>query len=734
MKRVLLVIGFLFSMIFAGSGQRLVDFVNPFIGTGGHGHTYPAATLPFGMVQVGPDNGSQGWDWSSGYHYSDTVIAGFSHTHLSGTGVGDLSDISVLPMVGTPDTGRVTSNFSHKEERASPGFYGVKLRKFNVYAEMTASLRAAMHRYAFPATTNASIRFDLGFAINTDRTTESYWRKVDDSTFVGYRFSTGWAKIQKVYFAVRLSKPVKSTTVFVDKKQQETTENTGKDILAFLNFDTKSGEAIMMKVGISYADVEGAVESMNEIRTWDFNMAKRGASDLWERELRKVQISTDDKKVKQIFYTALYHTYLAPTIFSDRFGNYKGVKGEVYNGKMVLTTSSLWDTFRAQNPLLTITQTEMVPSIVNSFLSFYDQYGYLPVWDLHFNETNTMTGYHAVPVVADAIMKNIRGFDYERAYKAMRKSVMQNIRGTEMYRNFGFVPADKMGQSVTITADYAYDDWCMLQVAKKLKKYADTASLAKRATYWKNVFDPGTGFLRAKNTNGNFVTPFDPFAGGGPYTEGNAWQHSFFVPHDLEGLKNSYSTPDGLENKIDSLFTISSKQTGDTPPDVSGLWGQYAHGNEPSHHIAYIYAYLQKQWKSAEKVREIMTRFYDNKPDGLSGNEDCGQMSAWYVFSALGFYPVNPVSGEYVFGSPLVDQAVIVLPSGSTFQIKVLDNSKENVYIQSITLNGKPYSKSFISHHDILVGGILTIRMGARPNKLFGAQIADVPKSMSLSK
>ncbi len=731
MKKILLFSGFLLGLISAGFAQRITDFVNPFIGTGGHGHTYPGATLPFGMVQVGPDNGTEGWDWSSGYHYSDTVIAGFSHTHLSGTGVGDLCDISVIPMVGTPDTGKVFSSFSHKEERASPGFYGVRLRDFKIYAEMTASLRCAMHRYAFPASKNAFIRFDLGFAINTDRTTESYWRKVDDTTFVGYRFSTGWARIQKVYFAVRLNKPVKSTTVFVDKKKESQTEYTGKDILAYLNFDTESGEAITMKVGISFADVQGAVESLNEIQTWDFTLVKRSASDLWERELRKVQIYSQDKRLKQIFYTALYHTYLAPTIFSDRFGNYKGVKGEVYNGEMILTTSSIWDTFRAENPLLTITQTELVPSLVNSYLTFYDQYGYLPVWDLHFNETNTMTGYHAVPVIADAIIKNIRGFDYERAYKAMRRSAMQNIRGSEAYRNFGYVPADKMGESVTITEEYSFDDWALLQVAKKLKKYEDTAALTKRARYWKNVFDESSGFFRAKNTNGKWVTPFDPFAGGGGYTEGNAWQHSFFVPQDIAGLRKTYTNPDGLENKLDSLFIVSSVQSGNTPPDVSGLIGQYAHGNEPSHHIAYLYAYLQKQWKTAEKVREIMDKMYDNKPDGISGNEDCGQMSAWYIFSALGFYPVNPVSSEYVFGSPIVDQFILLLPSGSTFRTTVLNNSKENMYIQSITLNAKPYTKSYITHHDIMVGGIMEIKMGPKPNKLFGTGPRNVPKSMS---
>lgn len=739
MKNIVFIPALLVCMASAVSAQKLVDYVNPFIGTGGHGHTYPGASLPFGMVQVGPDNGTEGWDWSSGYHYSDTVIAGFSHTHLSGTGIGDLCDISVLPMIGTPDTGKIRSSFAHSEERASPGFYGVRLRDFSVYAEMTASLRCAMHRYAFPASSHASIKFDLGFAINSDRTTESYWRRIDDSTFVGYRYSTGWAKYQKVYFAVRLSKPVQSTTIFLEKKKLSQVEYTGKDIIAFLNFDTKAGEAIMMKVGISFADFEGAVESLNEIRTWDFNLVKKSASDLWERELRKVQINSNDKKVKQVFYTALYHTYLAPTIFSDRFGNYKGVKGEIYNGRMVLSVNSLWDTFRAANPLLTITQTEIVPSLVNSFLAFYDQYGYLPVWDLHFNETNTMTGYHAVPVVADAILKNIRGFNYDKAYKAMKRSAMQNIRGTESYRNFGFLPADKMSESVTITQEYSFDDWCILQVAKRLKKYEDTAAFAKRAGFWRNLFDEKTGFFRGKNMNGKWVRPFDPFESeygslGSPYTEGNAWQHDFFVPHDIEGLRKSYLTADGLENKLDSLFTVSSRQNSNTPPDVTGLIGQYAHGNEPSHHIAYIYTYLKKQWKTADRVREIMDKMYNNTPDGLAGNEDCGQMSAWYVFSALGFYPVNPASGEYVFGSPLVDQAIILLPSGSTFRINVLDNSPANKYIQAISLNAKPYTKSFITHHDIMIGGIMDIKMGPKPNLKFGTELIDLPGSMSLQR
>jgi predicted alpha-1,2-mannosidase len=740
MKRSFLLVFGLAFWIGGAFGQqtRIVDFVNPFIGTGGHGHTYPGATLPFGMVQVSPDNGTQGWDWTSGYHYSDTVISGFSHTHLSGTGIGDLCDISVMPTVGRSDTGKVSSSFSHKEERASPGFYGVRLKDYKVYAEVTTSLRCAMHRYAFPASTESSIRFDLGFAINWDKTTESYFRKIDDSTFVGYRFSTGWAKNQKVFFAVRLNKPVKSTTVYVDKKLNTRNEVRGTEIISYLNFNTKAGESITMTVGLSFADIEGAVESLNEIRTWDFNLVKRSASDLWERELRKMQISSTDLNVKQVFYTALYHSFLAPTIFSDRYGNYKGVRGDVKNGKMTMSVNSLWDTFRAANPLLTLTQTELVPSIINSFLAFYEQYGYLPVWDLHFNETNTMTGYHAVPIIADAILKNIRGFDYEKAYAAIKRSAAQNIRGTESYRNIGFVPADRLGESVTITLEYSFDDWCIAQVAKKLKKYEDTATFNRRAGLWKNLFDAKRGFFRGKLLNGKWVEPFDPFESNygtaHPYTEGNAWQHSFFVPHDIEGLKRSFLTENGLEQKLDSLFTVSSRQTGNTPPDVTGLIGQYAHGNEPSHHIAYMYSYLQKPWKTAERVREIMTKFYKNEPDGLIGNEDCGQMSAWYIFSALGFYPVNPASGEYVFGSPLVDQAIMLLPNGLTFKLEVEDNSPKNIYIQSITFNGKPYTKSYITHHDIMIGGRLVIKMGSKPNKSFGIEVNDIPKSMSLTR
>jgi predicted alpha-1,2-mannosidase len=507
-------------------------------------------------------------------------------------------------------------------------------------------------------------------------------------------------------------------------------------LLAYLNFNTTAGEVIYMTVGLSFADIEGAVESLNEIRTWDFNAVRKSAEETWERELRKIQVNTFDENVKKTFYTALYHTYLAPVIFSDRFGNYKGVKGDVVKGKMTLTVQSLWDTFRAANLLLTITQTELVPSIINSYLSFYDQHGLLPVWDLQFNETNTMTGYHAVPIIADAILKDIKGFDVEKAYAAMKASAMQNIRSTDLYRQLGYVPADKTGESVTITLEYAFDDWCIAQVAKKLGKTQDVEAFTKRAQNWKNLFDKSTGFMRGKTSDAGWVSPFDPYQsehdGKSPYTEGNAWQHSFFVPHDVEGLKKMFGNEKGLLKKLDSLFSVSTRITGkNISPDISGLIGQYAHGNEPSHHIAYMYNYLQLPSKTAERVREIMNTMYTNQPDGLSGNEDCGQMSAWYVFSALGFYPANPASSQYVIGSPLVDQSVMFLSTGKTFQVIAKNNNANNIYIQSATLNGKPYSKNYITHADIMGGGVLELVMGNKPGKKWGTKASDVPMSMS---
>ncbi len=716
--------------------DALIKYVDPFIGTGGHGHTYPGATVPFGMVQLSPDNGTEGWDWSSGYHYSDSVISGFSHTHLSGTGIGDLLDISVMPSTGlNPDTSSIRSKFFHKDEIASPGYYSVLLKDFGIQAEFTTTERCGFHRYTFPKSEKAMLRIDLGFALNWDRASDTYVKQLDDSTFVGYRFSKGWAKDQRIYFALRVRSPARSVVFFEDGRLANGKEARAEDVKVCLNYSTDANQVILLKVGLSSANEQGALQSLEEIVGWDFKATTKLAEEKWERELSKIKIKVQDKAVKKIFYTSLYHTYLAPVLFSDRNGNYKGTDGTLQHSEHpIYTIQSLWDTFRAANPLLTITQPERVKEIINSFLAFYDQHGLLPVWDIHFNEANTMTGYHAVPVVADAILKGVTGFDVAKAYEAIKKSSMQTIRGTDSYREYGYLPHNKHTENVTITLEYAFDDWCIAMVAKHLGREEDYIYYAKRAYSYKNIFDASTGFFRPKLSDGKWATPFDPFRseyGVNPYTEGNAWQHTFFVPHDVAGLAKLYGGHSALTKKLDSLFTLHSTITGKAVPDISGLIGQYAHGNEPSHHIAYMYAYLGQPWKTADRVREIMNKLYTDQPDGLCGNEDCGQMSAWFIFSALGFYPCNPVNGEYVLGSPLIDEAVISLPGQLSFKVVVKNNSKNNNYIQTVTLNKKNYSKSYITHKDLARGGILEIKMGPLPSRTWAVSPADFPMSMS---
>lgn len=735
-----LFIVFLFICLTAGvSAQRLVDYVNPFIGTGGHGHTYPGASVPFGMVQLSPDNGTQGWDWCSGYHYSDSMIRGFSHTHLSGTGIGDLADISVMPAVGIePGAPAFRSKFTHASEKAVPGYYAVELKDFSIWAELTATNRVGFHKYSFPESEKAMIRIDLGFAINWDKPVETYIEQVDETTYKGYRKSKGWAENQQVYFVVKLNKAIKKTVFAAEGKLVEGRSVKGRDAKADLVFSTGKGERVLMKVGVSMASMEGAMKSLNEAPGWDFENVRQQAAANWEQELRKVQIRTNDTKVKQIFYTALYHTMLAPVVFSDANGQYKGVKGDIMHAGTgtVYSVHSLWDTFRAANPLFTIMHAGIVKDLINSYLAFYDQYGLLPVWDLDFNETNTMTGYHAVPVIADAILKDISGFDIEKAYTAMKKSAMQNVRGTNFLREYKYVPQDKYGSSVTNTLEYAFDDWCIAAVAKKLHRKEDENYYLSRAGYYANLFDSSTGFFRGKNSDGKWVVPFDPYhsehdADKAMYTEGTAWQHSFFVPHDVAGLIRLHGGKENFLKKLDSLFVVSSELKGGfVSPDISGLIGQYAHGNEPSHHIAYMYNYAGQPSKSADRVRYILEKMYTNLPDGLSGNEDCGQMSAWYVFSALGFYPVNPASGEYVIGSPIVDEAVISLRGSAVFHIKTSNNGPGNKYVQSVKLNGRPYTRNYFLHSELEKGGTLEIKMGSKPSK-WGTGEKDQPSSMS---
>ncbi|MCU0404166.1 MAG: GH92 family glycosyl hydrolase [Chitinophagaceae bacterium] len=694
--------------------KEAVDYVDPFIGTGGHGHTYPGAVLPFGMVQLSPDNGTQGWDWCSGYHYSDSVIVGFSHTHLSGTGIGDLLDISMMPSVGKSlDTIMTPSSFSHKDESASPGYYSVKLKDYNILSELTVSKHIGWQRHTFPKSKNAMLRIDLGWAINWDKPTECFVKKMDDSTIVGYRFSEGWAKGQKVFFALRSGK-IKEATVkmIADKIPAVSDSAKGVKVIAGIEFETDENEQVIFKTGISFADVSGAISALDQEKGYNFEAIRQEARKAWQNELDKVDIVAEDT-IKTIFYTSLYHSFLAPSLYSDANGNYKGADSLVKNSsEEIYSVHSLWDTFRGANPLFTLLQPSRVPLIINSFLAFYEQHGLLPVWDLHFWETNTMTGYHSVPIIADAILKGIKGFDYEKAYEAMKASTNQNIRATDHYRKFGYVPQDKHGWSVTITLEYAFDDWCIAQVAKKLGKEEDYTEYSKRAENYKNLFDPESGFFRAKNSSGKWVEPFDPMHSehgfDGMYIEGTAWQHTFFVPHAIKQYAELMGGDGALINKLDSLFTNNKPMTGENiSSDISGLIGQYAHGNEPSHHIAYMYAALGAPDKGSRRIREILTKMYSTKPDGLSGNEDCGQMSAWYVWSALGFYPMNPASGEYILGSPIIRRAFITLDNGKKIEILVNGLDKDKAVIQSAKWNGLILEKNKITHAELMEGGKL---------------------------
>ncbi len=723
----------------AAQAQRLTKYADPFIGTGGHGHTYPGASLPFGMVQLSPDNGTQGWDWCSGYHYSDSMIAGFSHTHLSGTGIGDWCDISVMPSNGliSDTVALYQQKFSHSNEKANPGYYEVTLNN-GINAAFTVTERCGLHRYIFPKNASPVIRFNLGFAINWDTPLETFVQQINDSTIVGYRISKGWAQMQRVYFAARTSAPF--TNLFLADSTAMLTGKSakGKLIKAQLQFKNRDGQPLLLKVSLSSVSTDKALLALKEIKGWDFDAVKLQAENKWEKELEKITVKGTDEQAKNIFYSALYHTCAAPVLYSDADGTYQNAKGEIKKmlpGQQRFTEFSLWDTFRALDPLFTVTQPARVTAFINTMLAFYDENGLLPIWDISTWEANTMTGYHAIPVIADAILKNIKGFNAAKAFTAMKKSAMQNIRGTDFYREYGYVPQDKYGSSVTVTVEYAYDDWCIAQVAKKMGKMDDYEIFMKRSGYWKNLFDPATGFIRAKNSDGKWVTPFDPYLSEhdekkAMYTEGNAWQHSFFVPQDVHGLAMAHGSIDKFILKLDSLFTVSSSINGaNKSPDVSGLIGQYAHGNEPSHHIAYMYNYVGAPWKTQRLVSIITDSMYRAAPDGYAGNEDCGQMSAWGVWSMAGLYPGNPSGGQYVFGSPVFDEVKFALAANKFFTIIAKNAGKGNPYIQSVQLNGKPYNKTYIEHATLINGGVLQFEMGSQPNKQYGASPGTWPTS-----
>jgi len=731
----------------ADNDQQLVNYVDPFIGTGGHGHVFPGATTPFGMVQLSPVNGVSGWDWVSGYHTSSTELVGFAHMCLSGTGIGDLADLVIIPTTKevVSDTTAQGKNFltnykesySHDREEAQPGYYMVDLQNSGIKAELTASPRVALHKYTFSKDGKASVVIDLGHAINWDSSIETYIKQESETRFTGYRKSAGWAKEQWLYFVIETDQPVKSFQVVDGGQLKDGKELKGKDTRAVLSFDIEDTMPLYVKVGLSSASVKGAYKSIQEeMPNWDFDAERQQASDMWEKELQKIKVETSEEDVKTIFYTALYHSMIAPYVHSDLNGEYKGLDGKVHQAKGFdrYTVFSLWDTFRASHPLFTMIQEEKVNDFIHSFMSIYREGGLLPVWELVGNETNCMIGYHAIPVIADAWQKGlIKDIDGEELLQAMVKSANTDLAGLKYYRQYEYIPADLENESVSKALEYAYDDWCIAQMAQSIGNDKVYQTFIKRAGFYKNHFDASTGFMRGKLANGEWKQEFDPLFSAhrkDEYVEGNAWQYSWFAPHDVQGLVNLHGGVNNFVTKLDSLFTIDSEIKGEhASPDISGLIGQYAQGNEPSHHVAYMYNYVGMPWKTAERANDIMRTMYTSKVDGLCGNEDCGQMSAWYVLSSMGFYPVNAADGNYILGTPLFDVAEIALSNGKTFKIEAENNSPEHIYIQSASLNGQALNRSWFTHQEMKQGGTLHLVMGSTPNKEWGT--TELPPSMS---
>jgi len=703
--------------------DRLTDFVDPFIGTGYHGHTFPGAAFPFGQIQLSPDNGTQGWDWCSGYHYSDSIVSGFSHLHLSGTGIGDLADVSFLPVTSKVTfkegeknadfVARYAGKYSHQQEIAKPGYYAVTLKNNGVKAEFTVTERAGLHRYSFPEGGENNLLINLGFAINWDKPYKTTLNLVDSLLVTGSRLSNGWAVDQHVFFAVRFSKPISKSEI----------TNVGGEgrTVGSLKFRDKM---VMAKVGVSSVSIENAIANLDSsLPGWDFEATQKAASDAWEKKLAKIQIQSNDSVQKTIFYTSLYHTMIAPALFSDSNGEFKGVKGDVQkaSGYKRYTVFSLWDTYRALHPLFTLTQQSRVNDMVKTMLDHYKQTGLLPVWELEGNETFCMVGNHSIPVIAEAILKGIGDFDQQLAFEAMKTTSMFDRDGMVLYDKLGYMPADKIQQSVAKSLEVAIDDWCVAAVAQKLGKTDEAAYFSKRAESFKQYFDKETGFMRGKLSNGQWTTPFDPAFSkheGSDYTEGNAWQYLWLVPQNVNGLIDLLGGKEAFADKLDQLFKVQEGVKGEqASSDISGLIGAYAHGNEPGHHTTFLFNYAGRAWRTQELNRQIQTEMYTNTPEGLCGNEDCGQMSAWYVFSAMGFYPVNPSDLTYQFGSPLVQEAKIEVAQGKYFTMKAPLASVANKYIQEVKLNGQKLNRGYITHQEIMDGGTLEFTMGAEPNK-----------------
>jgi predicted alpha-1,2-mannosidase len=698
----------------AQKDSQLVSYVNPFIGTGAHGHTYPGATMPFGMMQLSPDTRLDGWDGCSGYHYSDNEIFGFSHTHLSGTGVSDYGDILLMPTNkvvfnnGADGKEGYKSKFSHDKEIAEPGYYKVHLEDTEIDVELTVSKRSGIHKYEFAEGSKQIIILDLE---HRDEVLDSKLTINSKTEISGYRFSKAWATDQRLFFDMLFSKPFTKVTFLDDK-------TAGKKVKAAFEFDNTTGNEIKVTIGISPVDEEGAIHNWQlEIGSKSFEEIKKEAQDLWEKQLEKIVIESENFDYKTNFYTAMYHTMIAPNLYQDVDGRYRGMDMKIHETKEFdyYTVFSLWDTYRAAHPLYTIIEQERTNDFINTFLAKYDEGGIMPIWDLSASYTGCMIGYHAVPVIADAFLKGIKNYDVDKAFEAMKHSATRDKLGLDSYKKYGFIPVQKESESVSKTLEYAYDDWTIAQMAKSLGKEDDYKTYTERAQNYKNVFDPSSQFMRGRFRN-TWFSPFDPYEVNFNYTEANSWQYSFYVPQDISGFINLLGGKDKLESQLDKLFVAEDKTSGRHQVDITGLIGQYAHGNEPSHHMAYLYNFVNKPYKTQEKVRQILTELYTNTPEGISGNEDCGQMSAWYVLSSMGFYSVTPASNQYVIGAPLFPKATINLESGKTFTIVADSISKANKYIKSVELNGKSYPYTFLNHKDIVAGGSLRFLMTDKPS------------------
>ena len=715
--------------------QTSIDYtqsVNPFIGTDFTGNTYPGAQAPFGMVQLSPDNGLPGWDRISGYFYPDSTIAGFSHTHLSGTGAGDLYDLIFMPVTlpykENPQGGLgIYSLFSHNDEEASAGYYRVKLQDYNINVELTATPRCGVQRYTFPKA-ESMVVLNLKKAMNWDFTMDSKIEVIDSCNIRGYRFSEGWARGQKVYFATRFSRPFKKMEI-TDADIKLRGEQVGTSNIARFYFDTEEGDQVVVTTAISGVSMEGA---QNNLRTEaphnDFDKYLAEAKDAWNEQLSTIEVVGGNADDRVNFYTALYHSMIAPTIYSDVDGKYYGPDKQVHqaNGWTNYSTFSLWDTFRAAHPLFTYTEPARVNDMVKSFIAFFEQNGRLPVWNFWGSETDMMIGYHSVPVIVDAYLKGIGDFDAEKALEAcIATANIDEYRGIGSYKKNGYIPynvTDKYNSenwSLSRTLEYAFDDFCIAEMAKKMGKTELANEFYKRSQNYRNVYNPATNFMQPIDDKGVFQPNFNPDEYTAHICESNAWHYFWSVQHDIKGLIALSGGQDKFAAKLDSMFTYIPAGNEELPIFSTGMIGQYAHGNEPSHHVIYLYNKVRQPWKAQKYAAEVMHKLYFNAPAGLCGNEDCGQMSAWYVFSAMGFYPVNPVSGEYEIGTPLFPEMRLNLKNGKTFTVLAPNVSRENIYIQSVKVNGKPYDKSYITHQQIMDGATVEFVMGNQPGEIW---------------